>query len=160
MAQSLMLRLLLGALFCIPLCSCRATPQEHAKETPQCSSGRSVQASGLAAVWSDFRTAALAGDMQQVSTMVRFPLLSSGVLDSDPTKKIQRNSFATFFQGFLAAPSGESPDNASVKQLISSQACLQDKVLNDAGDSAQIGNMVFTRVGGAWRLTQVFSASD
>ena len=160
MAQSLMLRFLLAALFCMSLSSCRAAPQEHPRDAAQCSSGSAVQASGLAAVWSDFRSAVLAGDTQRVTALVQFPLLSSGVLDSDPTTKVQRAGFSTFLQGFLAAPSGETPDGSSAKQFIASHACIQDQVLNDARDSAQIGNMVFRRTGGGWRLTQVFSASD
>ena len=131
MAQSLTLRFLLAALFCISLSSCRAAPQEHPKDAAQCSVGSAVQASGLAETWSDVRSAVLAGDTQHVMALVQFPLLSSGVLDSDPTTKVQRAGFSTFLQGFLAAPSGETPDGSSAKQFIASHACIRS-VLNDA----------------------------
>jgi hypothetical protein len=118
-----------------------------------------ARTTGLAAAWSAFRSAALAGEMQRVSSMVQFPLLSSGVVDGDATK-VQRSAFAQFFQGFLLSPSGETPNDTSVKQFLSSRSCIGDDALNETHDSAQIGSMVFRRFGTTWRLTQVFSASD
>jgi hypothetical protein len=115
---------------------------------------------GLQDVWVQFRAASLAGNLAQVMPMVRFPLAISGVLDADSQTKLGRSSFPAFFQSFMDADSGSRTETQTVRDFISAQSCVADTALNAAGDSAQIGPMVFAKNGAQWQLVQVFMDID
>jgi hypothetical protein len=125
-----------------------------------CSNGPAVRSVGLAAFWTAFRSAVLADEYDHVAALVKFPLLSSGIVDTDETKRIERTKFASFFKSFLSSPSGEGRADESVHDFIGLHACVTDQALNRTRDSAQIGGMVFDRSGSVWQLTRTFSESD
>ena len=80
----------------------KATSESTSESTSQTSAAQiSYDYSDLKEFWTNFRTAVLSGDYNEIKQFVKFPLQEPGYYDSDPVKKIKEEDFEEVFKDFL-----------------------------------------------------------
>jgi hypothetical protein len=125
-----------------------------------CPTSTLEERSGFGPAWREFRAHLMAGQTEKVAAVVRFPLLRSGIVDSEKTRRIGHADFNAFLRDFLASDSGQKAAFSTVRQFVIEHPCAVAGAVNESGDGAQIGPMVFIKEQGQWRWTRVFSHTD
>ena len=106
--------------------------------------------------WTEFRAAALEGNMDKVASLTQFPFTVRGVLDSDPVQALDHAAFLPMFAKLLAQDPGLKAEPETMRDLIERTKALSDKALGDGGRTARLGTFVFARTGGQWRFTRAY----
>jgi len=94
--------------------------------------------------------------------MVHFPLRLKGTLDDSPDAKLSGEQFASVLKKIAHQPSGMNAKNfnETEQDYITSQA-KAGKLPEKAGNgSVRMGNLVFVKKKGMWKLVQVYVSDE
>lgn len=107
--------------------------------------------------WREFREAALAGDVDRLAAMTRFPLEVRGPDDADPVQRRGREAFAGTVARVMQQDAGEQPRPETVRQFFERTREVPPQP-DGARGTARVGDFVFERTGGRWRLVRIYLA--
>jgi hypothetical protein len=102
--------------------------------------------------WHRFRAVALTKDWDALAAVTAFPLTTRGVLDRDPVYHVNRTEFKKVFRTFLAE--WAIPGGNQLGFIRSITDVSQRK--GTSTDTVRIGDMIFRRVKGKWRLDTLY----
>lgn len=112
--------------------------------------------------WQDFRQMVISKDFQKIQEHVKFPLQTRSTLDESPIVKFQKKDFPKLFKEFLKQMSGLNPTNLNEteSEFINRKDTLDLKKDQLSGTEARIGNMVFQKQKGKWKLKFLYLEED
>jgi hypothetical protein len=109
--------------------------------------------------WHNFRQAVLANNVDQVSSLTRFPFEVRGPDDSDPVKNYNRKSFGGIFKRVVVQPvllpiKGKFITK-SMLQVIDDKKEITDKDYMTP-EAFQVEQFEFQRISGQWFFTRAY----
>lgn len=110
-------------------------------------------ADDLQAFWQKFRAAAGAHDAKALAALTQFPFETRGVDDADPVKKHEPAAFPELVKRMLSQNTGLAVKEETHAQLI---ARTTHVAAQGRGDSFRVGDLVFHRINGKWRLVRAY----
>lgn len=116
--------------------------------------GASCEASAKG-FWTSFRAGLLGGDAARLEPMIAFPLQVEGALD-DSAGQLGPSEFRARLDSLLAADSGLRETEHSIRQLVVETSVPQDLICSGDRGEFRVGNMLFQRSAGEWRLVKLF----
>jgi hypothetical protein len=150
-------------LFTLLLAACdrQEAPTPAPAEQPAASQSRAappVAVSSAQRFWSTFREAALGQDLSALQPMTRFPFVTRGATDDDPSVANDAAAFAELLPRILAQDVGLSAEPETVRQYIERHPELPT-IATGAGQSTPVaadatqffaGPLGFEKVGEQW----------
>lgn len=106
--------------------------------------------------WERFRGAALAGRVEGVMELVRFPFDLRGPLDADGARRLDPADFAAVWPHLLAADPGLPGLPDSMGELARAWRVLPPAVCVAAAGQVRVGTWLFQRIDGRWRMVTGF----
>jgi hypothetical protein len=106
------------------------------------------------AFWHTFRSAALAGKIDEVATLTRFPFLEKGMVPGIESVEHTSETFRGLWPRLMRQPSGDG--SSTMRALIESRATPDASDLAPSGMTAQVGMFEFEKSGAGWRFTAAF----
>jgi hypothetical protein len=108
--------------------------------------------------WSEFRAAAIAADSAALQKLARFPFVTRGATDDDPSISHDEAAFAELLPKILAQDTGLSKEGETVRQYLDSHPELP-AIATGAGQSVPMGAdatqfvagpLSFEKIGNRW----------
>lgn len=106
--------------------------------------------------WVHFKIGVLAGNKEQVAAVTFFPFKTRGMLDSDPVRLHDRQSFEELFDRLLAQDSGLKKEPEAMRDLIQRTDFSGAKSVKKHHSRERIGNFVFQRIDSQWRFVMAY----
>jgi hypothetical protein len=106
-----------------------------------------------------FRHAVKSNNIEQVSTLTRFPFEVRGPDDSDPVRRFDRKGFPAILKRVLVQPVFVTADGKSVTksmlQIVEEKRDLEEKDY-DSPNFFRIEQFEFQRIRGRWAFTRAY----
>lgn len=111
--------------------------------------------------WLAFRQALIDGDTAKLTSWARFPLKVRGELDDDPIRTIEKSQFTTLIAALMNQRAGDEV-HATMRDQVVATTTLDSRSFGggDGKDFFGVGPMNFRRVGGRWKLTEVYESAE
>ena len=126
-------------------------------------SSQAQSKASLQAYWNKFRPLLVEEKFTALSSLVAFPLKSTGVEDGMKVLKITKATFAKAMQSFLALEHYDTQDTntdltiTKYKSYYNKIILLNDdKIVSISGKWARIGDLEFAFKAGKWLLTNIY----
>ena len=122
----------------------------------------SVEIRDIYELLGQIKTATSQNDLAAIKRHINFPLFVMGSLDQDQQTQINERSFEDRFKIFLTEPSGKLAEPGSTRQTEEIKIITQrESILNGKplvyGNYARLGDIEFSRVGGLWYISAIYS---
>lgn len=120
----------------------------------------------FAAFWTDFREAALDGNMDVLKEYTEFPLQTRGMMDNEPVITYSRNEFEPMFALFLQTPTGLNSNNFNETQLdymrVNPTVTFNENRLPmmQDGKKASVASMQFELTLTGWKLKFIYLTDE
>jgi hypothetical protein len=108
--------------------------------------------------WTEFRDAALAGDLPRLLPLVRFPFTTRGMFDEDPVLNHSREDFPRLFARLLESDTGLREDlGPTMRELMVDTPRLPPQEIElSATGWFRVGDFEFKRVNGEWKFVHAY----
>ena len=148
---------LILAMFAGAACGARGG---DAHEPPESAAARAAETAAVADTsvqhfWTEFRRAALAGDVARVAALTSFPLRTRGPMDDDPEVTHDRVAFAALFRRLMAQDPGLAAAPETMRALLDRTHALGPRELSP--EQARVGAFEFARTPVGWRLVFAYT---
>ncbi|MCE9501197.1 MAG: hypothetical protein K8R21_11975, partial [Leptospira sp.] len=100
----------------------------------------------------------IAKDFKNLEENTSHPLKTRGMMDDDPIHKIPKKDFQKFIHAFSGQPSGlnSSDLNETEAGFVKRSGKIDPKKDQISENDARIGNMVFKKTDGKWKLVLIY----
>ena len=152
---------LLPLMLLLVACDRKVTPAPAAPETsaaPQQQTAAEEAAQSAQQFWAKYRAAVLAGDGAALQEIVRFPFVTRGATDDDPSIPHDAAAFAGLLPKILAQDTGLTKDGETVRDYIERHPELPP-ISTGGGQSVPVeadavqfvaGPLSFEKIGNRW----------
>ncbi len=107
--------------------------------------------------WTEFRTAAIQNDYEQLEKFTKFPLAINGVDDSIPVEYFQKKDFKTIFNRLMEQKIYASHGDEYILTNMMDVVSKSEIPLNAKnGEEYQVEQLVFEYINGQWCFTRAY----
>jgi hypothetical protein len=134
----------------IPTAGNTDTPNRSAPVVTVARPDSALAGESFTSFWGRFRLAVLRSDTSQVIQVTEFPLETRGPNDDDTTIEFNKERFVSFFNVYLKQYSGMDLQGST--ELDGIKKTETPKKTEFGKDQARVGDLVFMRIAGGWKL--------